>query len=70
MSISGSTITLSNGGGSVTVPSSSGDITGVTAGAGLTGGGTSGTVTVNAAANNGLNVDTGADRIQLGGALH
>jgi hypothetical protein len=46
-----------------------GDIQGVTAGAGLTGGGTTGTVTVNVAANNGLNVDAGADNIQLGGPL-
>jgi hypothetical protein len=46
-----------------------GDIQGVTAGAGLTGGGTTGTVTVTAAANNGLNVDTVADNIQLGGPL-
>jgi hypothetical protein len=46
-----------------------GDIDGVTAGAGLTGGGTSGTVTVTANANNGLNVDATADAIQLGGTL-
>ncbi|MCP4440042.1 MAG: hypothetical protein GY810_13940 [Aureispira sp.] len=46
-----------------------GDITGVSAGAGLTGGGTTGALTVTAAANNGLNVDAAADRIQLGGAL-
>ncbi|MFK7798363.1 MAG: tail fiber domain-containing protein [Aureispira sp.] len=46
-----------------------GDITGVTAGAGLIGGGTTGTVTLNANANNGLNVDAAADRIQLGGPL-
>ncbi|MDA9564070.1 tail fiber domain-containing protein [Flavobacteriales bacterium] len=45
------------------------DITGVTAGNGLTGGGTSGALTLTAAANNGLNVDAGADKIQLGGSL-
>ena len=46
-----------------------GDIQGVIAGAGLTGGGTTGTVTVTAEANNGLNVDATADAIQLGGPL-
>ena len=55
---------IPNGGGSGT-----GDIDGVNAGAGVSGGGTSGTVTINALANNGLNVDAPADRIQLGGAL-
>jgi hypothetical protein len=46
-----------------------GDITGVTAGAGLIGGGTVGTVTLNANADNGLNVNAAADRIRLGGNL-
>ncbi|MCP4438795.1 MAG: hypothetical protein GY810_07610 [Aureispira sp.] len=46
-----------------------GDITAVTAGPGLTGGGTTGAVTLNADANNGLNVDVAADKIQLGGPL-
>ena len=46
-----------------------GDITNVTAGAGITGGGNVGAVTLTAAANNGLNIDAGADRIQLGGPL-
>ena len=53
---------------SQTIPAN-GDITGVTAGAGITGGGTTGTVTVSANANNGLNVDLVADAVQLGGAL-
>jgi len=42
---------------------------GVTAGAGLSGGGTVGALTLNILANNGLNVDPAADHIQLGGAL-
>jgi|GEM_PF-2641285 len=44
-------------------------VLGVTAGPGLTGGGTSGTITLNAAADNGLNVDVAQDKIQLGGPL-
>ena len=59
-----STQAIPSGGGSGT-----GDIDGVNAGAGVSGGGTTGTVTINALANNGLNVDASADRIQLGGAL-
>jgi len=46
-----------------------GDISGVVAGSGLTGGGSTGTVTVTANANNGLTIDTSADAIQLGGPL-
>ncbi|MDX2360597.1 MAG: tail fiber domain-containing protein [Crocinitomicaceae bacterium] len=61
-----STLTIS-GGNSVAVPN--GDVTGVAAGAGLTGGGNNGAITLTANANNGLNVDGLADAIQLGGAL-
>lgn len=46
-----------------------GDITGVTAGAGLIGGGTVGNVTLTANADNGLYVNAGADRIRMGGPL-
>ncbi len=50
--------------------SGGGGITGIIAGAGLIGGGSSGAPTITAIANNGLNVDATADRIQLGGALN
>ena len=68
LTYSGATSSLTiSGGNSVTIPN--GDITEVTAGSGITGGGTSGAVTLTASANNGLNVDAGADAIQLGGTL-
>ena len=51
------------------VTPSGGDITSVIAGNGLIGGGSTGALTLNASANNGLNVDAAADRIQLGGSL-
>ncbi|MFK7798362.1 MAG: tail fiber domain-containing protein [Aureispira sp.] len=51
------------------IPTGGGGIAGVTAGPGLTGGGTTGTVTLNANADNGLNVNAAADRIRLGGSL-
>ena len=68
LSYNAGTSTLSIlGGNSVSVPN--GDITDVLAGDGLSGGGTLGSTTVTAVANNGLNVDAVADAIQLGGSL-
>gem|GEM_PF-1240969 len=68
--LSGTTLNIVDGGGtkSVNLVSLRGT-TNVSAGSGLTGGGTGTTATLNVAANNGLNVDATADRVQLGGAL-
>lgn len=63
--VTGQTLT-SAGGGTLTWQDV---ITTVVAGDGLTGGGTVGNITVTAAADNGLNVNAGADKIRLGGAL-
>ena len=66
----GSRMVVANAAGDLSTQTiTTGDITGVTAGAGLTGGGTANTVTLTANANNGLNVDAAADAIQLGGFL-
>ena len=65
LNLTGSTLSIS-GGNSVTIPD--GDITDVTAGTGLTGGGTTGNVTLNAVGTNGLT--TNADDISLGGSLN
>jgi hypothetical protein len=46
-----------------------GDITDITAGAGLTGGGTTGAITIDARAENGLQIDGTSDAVELGGAL-
>ncbi len=68
LSYAAGTSTLSiSGGNSVIIPD--GDITEVTAGDGLNGGGTNGSVTLNVSANNGLNVDASSDAVQLGGSL-
>ncbi|MBI1288841.1 MAG: hypothetical protein GC178_14835 [Flavobacteriales bacterium] len=63
-------VLTSAGGGTVTWEDSyAGDITSVVAGDGIIGGGTTGDVTLNASADNGLNVNAGADMIRLGGSL-
>jgi hypothetical protein len=73
LSGAGSRVVVADASGNLTATalasSYDGDIQSVTAGDGLTGGGTSGAVTVTASANNGLTVNSGADAIQLGGAL-
>ena len=68
LSLSGTTLNISSG-NNVNLSAFNGDITGVNAGIGLTGGGTNGTLTINATANNGITANSGADRIQLGGNL-
>lgn len=64
LTYAGNTLTIANG-NSVTIPN--GDVTGVTAGDGLTGGGTTGNVTLNVVAINGLTDN--ANDVRLGGAL-
>jgi len=70
LSFTGNTLSIADGNSvDLSILNTGGDITNVTAGAGLSGGGNVGAITLTAAANNGLNIDAGADRIQLGGAL-
>ena len=68
LSYSKPSLSLSNGGATVNLSDlDNGDITGVTAGDGLTGGGSSGTVTVDVVATNGLTDN--ANDVRLGGLL-
>lgn len=63
-------VLTTNGAGVLTwSTAAAGDITSVVAGNALIGGGTTGAVTLHADANNGLTVNAGADKIQLGGTL-
>ncbi len=64
--VDGSTITINPITGELEA-TTIGTISGVTAGAGLTGGGSSGFITIDAQANNGLSISS--DNIQLGGSL-
>ncbi|MCB0536841.1 MAG: hypothetical protein KDE33_04865 [Bacteroidetes bacterium] len=62
-------LTLSLGGGSINLADlDNGDVTEIVAGDGMTGGGTNGSITVNAIGDNGLT--TNANDIDLGGALN
>ncbi len=61
-------LTVNNTGQLVAGSTDIGDVTDITAGNGLTGGGTTGSITVNAVGDNGLT--TNADDIDLGGSLN
>ena len=63
-------VLMSAGSGSDAIwGTAAGDIESVTAGNALSGGGTSGAVTLDVTADNGLNIDVGNDMVQLGGDL-
>ena len=62
----GITLTYNDGAGTLTIDGQQGDITGVTAGVGLTGGGTAGDVTLNIGAGTGITVQANDINVDMG----